>query len=253
MLLFDMDRLGIEAAVLICASIGTNTANQDYAFGMAEAHPGRFLVFPDLECNWFGIPRRTGAAGRLEAALARWSFPGFTVYLDENESGAWLEDADAAAFFGLAAEKRLIVSLSAFPHQMGHVAALAERQPDLAILLHHFGFFGPRSGTEADDLGPLRHLALLPNVYVKYSGMGNIAGDGDDEYPYPRLRWISQALSQFFGPARTIWGSDWPVSQRHMTYRQSLELLRQHGPFTVAEQEAVLGGNFRRLLAAARA
>ena len=249
MLLFEMDRFEIEAAVLICASIGNNSTNRDYAFGIAEAHPDRFVVFPDLECNWFGIPRRTGAVGRLEAALARWSFPGFTVYLDENESGAWLGEADAAAFFRLAAERRLIVSLSAFPHHLGHVAMLAERQPDLTILLHHFSFFGPRSGTGPADLAPLRRLALLPNVYVKYSGMGNIAGE-EEEYPYLGLRWISQAVGECFGPARTIWGSDWPVSQRHMTYRQSLELLRRHGPYTASEQEAVLGGNFRRMLAA---
>jgi L-fuconolactonase len=48
-----------------------------------------------------------------------------------------------------------------------------------------------------------------------------------------------------------IWGSDYPVSRRHMTYRQTIWLLERHGPFQPDDLPLVFGGNLQRLLAAA--
>ena len=42
------DAAGVERAVVVCASVGDNPGNADYAFAAARAHPGRFVVFPDI-------------------------------------------------------------------------------------------------------------------------------------------------------------------------------------------------------------
>ncbi|MCR6670756.1 amidohydrolase [Devosia ginsengisoli] len=246
-LLFEMDSAGVEQAIIICASLAANPRNADYAFAMTAAYPGRFTVFPDLECKWSPNFRKPDAALRLETALRRWDFKGFTLYLADEESGDWLTSDDGTAFFALAERAGLIASLSAMPHQMPAVIALARRFPSLRIILHHFGFLGPRSATDLTTAEPVLAAAACPNIWMKYSGMGNVAA-AEQEFPYSELRWIPEAVGAAFGPSRLIWGSDWPVSRRHMTYGQALSLLRRHGPFNDDEIVAVLGGNLERLL-----
>lgn len=246
--LFEMDANGVEQAVIICAAIGDNPRNVDYAFAASERHPGRFVVFPDLECRWSPAYRTPGAVQRLENALAQWHFAGFTVYLAEDEDGGWLTGEEGSAFFELAARRRLILSLSAMPHQMPAVSRLAAAQPTLPILCHHHAFLGPRTEATPDALALVTAAAAQRNIFIKVSGMGNVAAV-DDEYPYERLSWIPQSLRQAYGPDRLIWGSDYPVSRRHMTYRQTLAMTTRHGPFSAEEQAAVLGGTMAKLLA----
>jgi predicted TIM-barrel fold metal-dependent hydrolase len=245
--LFEMDANGVERAVIICAAIGGNDRNTDDAFAAAARHPGRFVVFPDLECRWSPHYQTPGAVGRLEAALARWDFSGFTVYLEEAGDGAWLTGEEGAAFFALAARRKLIASLSIMPHQMLAVARLAAAQPTLPILCHHHAFLGPRSAATPNALELVLAAAAQPNIFIKVSGMGNIAAP-TDEYPYDRLRPIPAALKQAYGAGRLVWASDYPVSRRHMTYRQALAMATRHGPYDPAELPAVLGGTMERLL-----
>jgi predicted TIM-barrel fold metal-dependent hydrolase len=246
--LHEMDAAGVGRAVLICAAIGDNPRNADYAFAAAARHPGRFIVFPDLECRWSPEYQAPGAAARLAAALARRRFAGFTLYPTEAEDGSWLTGPEGRAFFALAAEHRLIASLSLMPHQMPAAGRRAGLFPDLVLLCHHMGHLGPRSAATPDAEALVCALARHPNVFVKVSGMGNVAAPGD-EYPYAGLAWITAALRDRFGAGRLVWGSDYPVSRRHMTYAQTLALVRRHGPFTAAELDDVLGGTMSRLLA----
>lgn len=246
-LLFHMEQNGVDHAVVIAAAIGGNPDNAAEAFAAAEAAGGRLTVFPDLECRWSPTYRTPGAGVRLERALDRWGMKGFTTYLDEADDGEWLLGEEGEAFFALAERRGLLASLSLMPHQMPVVARLAARHPGLTILLHHQMFFGPRSGTAPADLALAEAIAAQPNVFVKLSGPGNLAGP-DEEYPYPGLGWIGEGLLRRFGTGRLVWGSDFPVSSRHTTYRQSLEYVRRHGPEGL-DAAAVLGGTMARLLA----
>jgi len=246
-LLWHMDRNGVDRAIVICAGIGDNPQNADFAFAAAERSDGRLEVFPDLECRWSPDFRAPGARQRLQSALGRWKFRGFTSYLDEAENGAWLVGDEGLAFFGLAARHNLIASLSVLPHQVPRVAELARRLPDLPILLHHLAFLGPRTSATRDGAAHVVLAAACPNIHVKLSGFGNVAGP-DDAYPYPRLGWIPQMLHSAFGSDRLIWGSDHPVSGRHMTYRQSLDMVAVHGPGDSAARDAMLGANIARIL-----
>jgi predicted TIM-barrel fold metal-dependent hydrolase len=62
-----------------------------------------------------------------------------------------------------------------------------------------------------------------------------------------------KALYENFGAHRLCWGSDYPVSQRYMTYRQTLEIVRTHCAFIpAADMQQVLGGTMRTVLDNAR-
>ncbi|QKS14639.1 amidohydrolase, partial [Curtobacterium sp. csp3] len=55
----------------------------------------------------------------------------------------------------------------------------------------------------------MRDLAARPNVVVKASGL--LTEAGPDWRERPVHRYIRETV-EHFGPDRTMWGSDWPVS-----------------------------------------
>ncbi len=88
----------------------------------------------------------------------------------------------------------------------------------------------------------------MPNIHVKLSGFGYALPEGWNFPCQPALP-IARALYEHYGAQRLCWGSDYPVSQRYMTYRQSLEIVRTHCRFIPdADMQRVLGGSFRALL-----
>jgi len=248
-LLLEMDQHGVARAVLVAAAIGGNDANNAYVAATAAAHPGRFVPFADIDSRWSPTHHTEGAAARLALAADRFALAGFTHYLDEADPGDWLLSEEGRRFFGLAQARRLIASLSVTPAQMPAVAALAEAFPRLAIVGHHLGFLGPRFAAVADGPRWVIEAARHRNLHIKISGFGTVAAAGED-YPYPGLAWIVRALRDAYGPWRLFWGSDYPVSRRHMTYRQTLDMARRHSGLADADVEIVLGPALERLLSA---
>lgn len=246
-LLYEMDRAGVAQAVIICARIGDNASNVEYALDAAARNPGRLIVFPDIDCRWSPDYRTPGAAARLEQALSRWDMAGFTHYLADDDDGAWLNDDEGRAFFALADQRRQIVSLSVWPHHMPAIVEMGARHPAMPILLHHRVFLGPRTAHIANGLDLVLAAAGSPNILVKLSGMGNAAGP-DDEFPYPQLASAGEALLRAFGPERLVWGSDYPVSRRHMTYAQTLSMVTRHSGIAAHDLPSVMGGTMRNLL-----
>jgi predicted TIM-barrel fold metal-dependent hydrolase len=131
---------------------------------------------------------------------------------------------------------------------MPTVTALAERFPQVPFLLHHLGWVPASPSLDREALSRVIDGARLPNLFIKVSGFGYAVADGWNFPCKPALS-IARALCDAYGPRRLIWGSDYPVSQRYMTYRQSLEIVRSHCSFiSDGEMSDVLGGNIRRLL-----
>ena len=63
------------------------------------------------------------------------------------------------------------------------------------------------------------------------------------------MRWVVRALYDAIGPWRLLWGSDYPVSRRYMTYRQTLDMVRRHHDGIPEEDVGIiLGGALDRLL-----
>jgi predicted TIM-barrel fold metal-dependent hydrolase len=95
--------------------------------------------------------------------------------------------------------------------------------------------------------------ALLANVDPK-RGWVDLAAlplfwGHEQEYPYPKaqetVRWAVEQL----GAERVMWGTDYPPTLNHGTYRQLLDWVRKHCEFLSAEQKAgILGGNAERFL-----
>ena len=88
-LLWEMDRCGVDKAVLVCARIDYNPGNNDYVAECVRRYPDRLIQFADIDCSWSETYHTPGAAARLRAAAAEYGLKGFTHYL-KSDTG-WFE------------------------------------------------------------------------------------------------------------------------------------------------------------------
>jgi L-fuconolactonase len=253
-LLYEMDTHGVERAAVVCARIGggrggdgfANAGNNEYVASFAARHPDRITAWVDVDCSWTDEYHTDGALERLIRETGREGVTGFTHYFRQGNDG-WLGGEQAGEFFAHAAERGLVASLAMGAEWHDDVRELARRQPTLAILVHHMG-------TPASDADAASLLALsdAPNIGVKVSGFNYNSGSAWD-YPYADSQAWFRRVADAFGPERLYWGSDSPASRDQLTYRQSIEVVREHADFLQAhELDAVLGGNLENLVAHSR-
>jgi len=248
-LLHEMDKHGVDEAVVICAQIEHNPNNNAYVAEQVARHPGRLYQFADVDSIWSPTYHQPGAADRLRQAAARWPIAGFTHYLAREEDGSWLYEEAGLAFLGAAADLGLIASIACHPHQQPAIRKAAEQFPSLPILCHHLGM--AKADQAEDGLDEVLASAEVPNIYIKLSGFA-YAARVDWDFPYCDTHPLVQAEYERFGARRMCWGSDYPVVRFFMTYRQALEAFRTHCTFVPdEEQEWILGGTLARLLARA--
>jgi L-fuconolactonase len=130
--------------------------------------------------------------------------------------------------------------------QLTVIATLADRHPELLIVLDHAGKppFAISSAL-ASWRKEIRNLSMRPNVSCKLSGLfTELDSAGADEMVNPCI----DLLIDLFGPARLLWGSDWPVATTAIDYadwlgrcRSRIECRSPH------HHSAIFHGNARRL------
>jgi L-fuconolactonase len=132
-----------------------------------------------------------------------------------------------------------------YPRHFAHVVTLAERFPELAIVIDHLGK-PPLDGDLADWGRALAAAAAHPNVYAKLSGLNTATAKVD--WVAADLRPSVELALDLLGPARLLYGSDWPVLLLNGDYERvwsaTRELVAELAP---AEQEALLHGTARKL------
>ncbi|WNZ06537.1 amidohydrolase family protein [Streptomyces sp. 11x1] len=94
-------------------------------------------------------------------------------------------------------------------HQVPQAVGLAERLPELPLVLDHAGkppiADGDLAGWERD----VRRLAGHPQVRCKLSGL--ITEADHEQWTLADIRPVWDVLLSAFGPYRLMFGSDWPV------------------------------------------
>jgi L-fuconolactonase len=158
----------------------------------------------------------------------------------------WLLRADVEA--GLAYLESASLSfdvVAVFPHHLRHVPHIADRHPDLTLVIDHLGK-PPIRGPGWDRWRiELEAAAMRPNVVAKVSGLDTAAGPG---WTVKEIQPSIDVAVEAFGPERLMFGSDWPVCRLVSTYDEVVAAaMAWVGALTGREQGLVLGETAARV------
>jgi L-fuconolactonase len=132
-----------------------------------------------------------------------------------------------------------------YVQHLHHAAALARRLPQLPMVIDHLSKPHIKDRRVDDWMGDFRESSRFPNVYCKLSGLITEA-DWQHWKPADIRPYVDVAL-ECFGPARCMFGSDWPVCTLAGSYRQVYEtLLEVVGALTQNEKRQVFAETAQR-------
>jgi len=129
--------------------------------------------------------------------------------------------------------------------QLPQAIRLAERLPELPLVLDHAG----KPSIATGDLGGWRRdialLATHPQVCCKVSGLVTEADHGS--WTVADLRPVWDRLLEVFGPDRLMFGSDWPVCAVAGGWNRWAEAVAElAAELSTAARDAVLAGTATR-------
>lgn len=168
-------------------------------------------------------------------------FRGMRHLIHEEQDPEWLLWDLVIEGLRLFEERNLVFEVVAvFPNHLKLVPALAEKLPNLTLVIDHLAKPPIKDGVMGDWADQLAAAAAYPNVYAKVSGL-NTAADwatwsAADIKPY-----IDFARDQF-GAERLMFGSDWPVAVLAGDYQKVWDATQAAiADYSQAEQNAILG------------
>ena len=135
----------------------------------------------------------------------------------------------------------LVYNLVITAAQLTAAARAAAAVPDLMFVLDHLGKPPIASARTEPWAADLRRLAARPNTVAKLSGL--VTEADWRRWKVADLRPYAEVALDAFGPARLMFGSDWPVCTLAASYPDVLEAARDLTTgLTPAEREAVFAG-----------
>lgn len=123
---------------------------------------------------------------------------------DYMTDAGWLKGYERLAAHGLSFDAQL------YPHQMPELAAVAERFPEVPLVIDHCGMPIEReTGGLQRWRDGMEALASLDHVHLKISGLGMV----DHDWTRQSIEPIVREAIRIFGPARCIFASNFPVDK----------------------------------------
>ncbi|MCW3835635.1 amidohydrolase family protein [Sphingomonas canadensis] len=187
-----------------------------------------------------------------------WRVPGAKL-----ERTPLIEQGAFDRYWALAAKLKIPMFFGA--HGFASVAAMvAERHPDLTIIIDHFGVTQSMVEPTPDRwnaLPGLLALAKYPNVFVKLCGTPIIS---TKPYPYKDIWPHIHKILHAFGPGRCMWASDFtrqrwgtetpqgpdgfPPRKDWKPYADALYYMLHSNEISKSDKEQIFSGAVRRAL-----
>jgi L-fuconolactonase len=223
---------GVTRTVLVQAA----PTERETEFLLAIAHATPFVAgvvgWADFEAP--------DAADRIHAMAADKALLGLRPMLQDLDDDAWIARPDLAPALDAMTGAGLRFDALVTPRHLPHLARFLASRPDLKVVIDH----GAKPNIAASALtgwaDAIRAVASDTGAVCKLSGLVTEAGDG---WSGERLKPYVDVLLGAFGPARLMWGSDWPVVNEaggYMAWRATAEALTAH--LSDADRALIFGG-----------
>jgi L-fuconolactonase len=228
-LLAEMDAAGVARAVLVPPSWAGDT--NDVACAAARAFPDRF-----------GVMGRFPVEERCDPGVVRsWrnqdGMLGMRLTFGDIRLRELLESGSVDWLWKLADLYGIPVMVFA-PNLLDHVARIAQRFPELRLIVDHLGLGFEHGedevGAVVDQLLPLSDYA---NIAVKVSALPHFV---EEEFPFSFIQAQIRRVIDAFGVERVMWGSD--LSRLTCGYQEWLSIfMGDFGFISASERGWILG------------
>lgn len=249
-LLALMDREGVGKAVIVQnPSIGT--VNEEVSSAV-EKHPSRFAGVVQVD------PKSPGAPGLLRKFASREGQR--TIKLEMSERWGWagihpgldLLSEVFTPIWSIVAELGIKVIVDPGPpgnpgYQVEQIDELSIRLPRIHFLVEHLGYLTKAiwdNRALRQRRTELLRLARRPNVHLGFSATAVLL---EEDFPCPRTAELLEEAVALVGAHKILWGTDAPYSLRRFSYRQMIDMVREHPRLSDSERALILGENASRL------
>ncbi|MCY4466668.1 MAG: amidohydrolase family protein [Chloroflexi bacterium] len=231
----QLNAAGVDKTVIVQSM--DSYADTDSMLAIAEQHDWVAGVV-----GWAPLHDPAEADKKLDAYTQNPYFKGMRHLIHEESNPDWVLQKQVIESLGLLAERDLTFDVVAvFPNHLKHVPTLAEKVPELMMVIDHLAK-PPLDGSDRNEWrAQLAAAAECPNVYAKISGLNTVTPDFEN-WTYEDIKPLVDYAIEQFGPHRLMFGSDWPVAVLAGDYAKVwAETNTCLADLTSAERDAVLG------------
>jgi L-fucono-1,5-lactonase len=228
----------IQQSVLV--QVATHDAEADFLLELAQRHAfiAGAVVWLDMDRADFEV--------QLSKRAAHPSFLGVRPMVENIQDPGWMLRPTVLRAFRILEERGICFDFLLKHHQLPAALEVLAACPRLHAVMDHIAKPAIRERVLEPWGTLLARVAEHPNVHCKLSGMITEA-DHEHWAPGDLGPYIERAL-RAFGPARCMFGSDWPVCTLAGSYAQVLGALEQQLQrlgLTPAEQRRIFGETAR--------
>jgi len=170
-------------------------------------------------------PEDPAAPDHLSKLVKEQRFRGVRLSPGAGVAGDWINGPLMPPLWERCQKLKVPMTILAPVTRMPDIAKLAEKYPDLTMVIDHMA---DCPIDRPDLLKLLIDLKRYPKLFVKISHTWSLS---KQQFPFRDTFAQVKALYDHFGPKRLMWGTDWPVSEHRATYPQTLEIVRDHMDF----------------------
>lgn len=147
------------------------------------------------------------------AAFARHpAFKGVRPMLQDLDRDDWIAHAPQAAAIDALIQHDLRFDALVLERHFPALLDFAQHYPGLPIVIDHCAKPSMEHGPTPEWTAGIHALAARPDTYCKLSGLWTeLPAQTSPAAAYDAMRPIWDETLSAFGPARVMWGSDWPV------------------------------------------
>jgi L-fuconolactonase len=211
----ELETARVGAAVLVQAE--DSERDTELMLEAARRHPWIAGVV-----GWVQLDDTAAAERQLERWSAEPRFRGVRHLVHDDPRDDFLALPAVRVSLRLLAERAIPFDVpDAWPRHLAATADLAAALPDLRVVVDHLGkppFGGAGWERWRATLGT---VAARPNTVAKVSGL-QVPGR---PFTVAEVRPAWEAALELFGPARLMWGSDWPLTVLVGGYQHAWEVM----------------------------
>jgi len=226
---------GLDGAIAVQAR--QSLAENDFLLAQADASAGRIRGV----VGWVDL-----AADNADEILGRYAarrgFVGVRHVVQDEADPGFLARPDFNRGVAMLRHRRLVYDVLIYAPQLPAAIAFVDRHPSQSFVLDHIA----KPAIVADRLdqawmASFREMAKRPHVTCKVSGV--VTQVREPSWSPETLRPYLDLAIEAFGPARLMFGSDWPVCRLRVEYGDWVRTVQAlTAQWSEAERTAFWGG-----------